>query len=134
MHVLQYGGCNVWFSSAFKSAYRTCLLLRDYGIMANFLSCGNVLQGATTDFTETLNRIMVLNLAFTMKTRGIADFEQMVILKPALEQILTGSQHTWSVKTMNHFPPLLRDALSTRIDKRPLVIQAWQQVHRLSTS
>jgi len=63
-----------------------------------------------------------------MKTRGIADFEQMVILKPALEQILTGSQHTWSEKTMRHFPPLLRDALSARIDKRPLVIQAWQQV------
>jgi len=63
-----------------------------------------------------------------MKTRGIADFEHMVILKPALEQILTGSQHTWSEKTMRHFPPLLRDALSVRLDKRPLIIQAWQQV------
>lgn len=87
-----------------------------------------VWQGATTEFTETLNRIMVLNLAFTMKTRGIADFEQMMMLKPALEQILTNSQHTWSEKTMRHFPPLLRDSLVGRIDKRTQVIQSWQQV------
>lgn len=71
---------------------------------------------------------MVLNLAFTMKTRGIADFEQMLILKPALEQILTNSQHTWSEKTMRHFPPVLRDSLVGRIDKRAQVIQSWQQV------
>ena len=87
-----------------------------------------VLQGATTEFTETLNRIMVLNLAFTMKTRGIADFEQMIVLKPALEQILTSSQHTWSEKTMRHFPTLLREVLQNRLDKRLQVIQAWQQV------
>ncbi|KAG0577554.1 hypothetical protein KC19_5G164800 [Ceratodon purpureus] len=88
------------------------------------------LKGATTEFTETLNRIMVLNLAFTMKTRGIADFEQMIVLKPALEQILTSSQHTWSEKTMRHFPPLLREALQNRLDKRLQVIQAWQQAEQ----
>eukprot|EP01018_Ginkgo_biloba_P037257 Gb_41520 [translate_table: standard] len=80
-----------------------------------------------TEFTETLNRIMVINLAITIKTRGIAEFEQLVFLQPLLEQILATSQHTWSEKTMRHFPPLIRDALVGRTDKRGQSIQAWQQ-------
>ncbi|BFI23757.1 mediator of RNA polymerase II transcription subunit 23 [Marchantia polymorpha subsp. ruderalis] len=84
------------------------------------------LKGASTEFTETLNRVMVINLAITMKTRGIQDFDQLVILQPALEQILANSQHTWSEKTMRHFPPTLRDVLSGRPDKRQQMIQQWQ--------
>eukprot|EP00252_Welwitschia_mirabilis_P010175 TRINITY_DN23348_c0_g1_i1.p1 TRINITY_DN23348_c0_g1~~TRINITY_DN23348_c0_g1_i1.p1 ORF type:complete len:1136 (+),score=169.95 TRINITY_DN23348_c0_g1_i1:69-3476(+) len=88
-----------------------------------------------TDFTETLNRILVINLAITIKTRGIAEFEQMLFLPPLLEQILATSNHTWSEKTMRHFPHLLREALNRRAgealnarsDKRGQLIQAWQQ-------
>ncbi|KAL3685167.1 hypothetical protein R1sor_003189 [Riccia sorocarpa] len=86
------------------------------------------LKGASTDFTETMNRVMVVNLAITMKTRGVAEIEQMMFLQPALEQILANSQHTWSEKTMRHFPPSLRDALAGRPDKRQQVIQQWQSV------
>lgn len=80
-----------------------------------------------TEFTETLNRIMITNLAITIKTRGIAEFEQMVFLQPLVEQILLTSNHTWSEKTMRHFPPLIREALIGRTDKRGQLIQAWQQ-------
>uniref|UniRef100_A0A0A9CV37 Uncharacterized protein n=1 Tax=Arundo donax TaxID=35708 RepID=A0A0A9CV37_ARUDO len=38
------------------------------------------------------------------------------------------SQHTWSEKTLRYFPPLLRDFLMGRMDKRGQAIQAWQQV------
>ncbi|KAJ7524381.1 hypothetical protein O6H91_17G002600 [Diphasiastrum complanatum] len=91
------------------------------------------LKGAATDFTETLNRMMVVNLALTLKTRGIAEFEQIIILQPALDQILASSQHTWSEKTMRHFPPLLHDALINRTDKRMHVIQTWQQIETTVT-
>ncbi|XP_057830163.2 mediator of RNA polymerase II transcription subunit 23 isoform X2 [Cryptomeria japonica] len=80
-----------------------------------------------TELTETLNRIMVINLAITIKTRGVAEFEQMVFLQPLLEQLLGTSQHIWSEKTIRHFPPPIRDALIGRVDKRAQSIQAWQQ-------
>uniref|UniRef100_M4D7A8 Mediator complex subunit 23 n=1 Tax=Brassica campestris TaxID=3711 RepID=M4D7A8_BRACM len=80
-----------------------------------------------TEFTETLNRITIMTLAITIKTRGIADADHLVYLQTMLEQILATSQHTWSEKTLRHFPSLLRDALSGRVDKRGLSIQAWQQ-------
>ncbi|KAL2653365.1 hypothetical protein R1flu_021493 [Riccia fluitans] len=86
------------------------------------------LKGASTEFTETLNRVMVINLAITMKTRGIPEIDQIMILQPALEQILANSQHTWSEKTMRHFPPTLREALAGRPDKRQQIIQQWQSV------
>ncbi|XP_019091037.1 PREDICTED: mediator of RNA polymerase II transcription subunit 23-like [Camelina sativa] len=80
-----------------------------------------------TEFTETLNRITIMTLAITIKTRGIADADHLVYLQTMLEQILATSQHTWSEKTMRHFPTLLRDTLVGRVDKRGLSIQAWQQ-------
>ncbi|KAL0795329.1 hypothetical protein Bca101_066706 [Brassica carinata] len=80
-----------------------------------------------TDFTETLSRITIMSLAITIKTRGIADADHLVYLQTMLEQVLATSQHTWSEKTLRHFPSLLRDALIGRVDKRGLSIQAWQQ-------
>ncbi|CAN7094362.1 unnamed protein product [Brassica rapa subsp. narinosa] len=84
-------------------------------------------QKGPTDFTETLSRITIMTLAITIKTRGIADADHMVYLQTMLEQVLATSQHTWSEKTLRHFPSLLRDALIGRVDKRGLSIQAWQQ-------
>ncbi|XP_015076092.1 mediator of RNA polymerase II transcription subunit 23 [Solanum pennellii] len=80
-----------------------------------------------TEFTETLNRITIVTLAIIIKTRGIGEFEQLLYLQTMLEQILATSQHTWSEKTLRYFPSILRDALSGRMDKRGLAIQAWQQ-------
>ncbi|PKU68672.1 Mediator of RNA polymerase II transcription subunit 23 [Dendrobium catenatum] len=80
-----------------------------------------------TEFTETLNRMTIISLAITIKTRGIAEVEQMVYLQPLLEQIMATSQHTWSEKTLRYFPPLIRDSLIGRMDKRGQAIQAWQQ-------
>lgn len=80
------------------------------------------------EFTETLNRITIITLAITIKTRGIADADHLLYLQTMLEQIMGTSQHTWSEKTLRYFPSLLRDALIGRMDKRGLVIQAWQQV------
>ncbi|XVF85420.1 hypothetical protein PTKIN_Ptkin17bG0116800 [Pterospermum kingtungense] len=80
-----------------------------------------------TEFTETLNRITVITLAITIKTRGIADADHLLYLQTMLDQILATSQHTWSEKTLRYFPSLLRDVLMGRADKRGLAIQAWQQ-------
>ncbi|XWS63960.1 hypothetical protein CRYUN_Cryun06bG0146300 [Craigia yunnanensis] len=80
-----------------------------------------------TEFTETLNRITIITLAITIKTRGIADADHLLYLQTMLEQILATSQHTWSEKTLRYFPSLLRDFLMGRTDKRGLAIQAWQQ-------
>ncbi|XAR63664.1 hypothetical protein NMG60_11023688 [Bertholletia excelsa] len=80
-----------------------------------------------TEFTETLNRIAITTLAIIIKTRGVAEAEQMLYLPTMLEQILATSQHSWSEKTLRHFPSILRDALNGRIDKRGVTIQAWQQ-------
>ncbi|PHU19773.1 Mediator of RNA polymerase II transcription subunit 23 [Capsicum chinense] len=80
-----------------------------------------------TEFTETLNRITIVTLAIIIKTRGIGEFEQLLYLQTMLEQILATSQHSWSEKTLRYFPSVLRDALSGRMDKRGLAIQAWQQ-------
>ncbi|KAL1194124.1 Mediator of RNA polymerase II transcription subunit 23 [Cardamine amara subsp. amara] len=80
-----------------------------------------------TEFTETLNRITIMTLAITIKTRGIADADHLVYLQTMVEQILATSQHTWSEKTLRHFPSLLRDTLIGRVNKRGLLIQAWQQ-------
>ncbi|KAK4377319.1 hypothetical protein RND71_003615 [Anisodus tanguticus] len=84
-----------------------------------------------TEFTETLNRITIVTLAIIIKTRGIGEFEQLLYLQTMLEQILATSQHTWSEKTLRYFPSILRDALSGRMDKRGLAIQAWQQVREI---
>ncbi|XP_073031480.1 mediator of RNA polymerase II transcription subunit 23 [Primulina eburnea] len=80
-----------------------------------------------TDFTETLNRITVINLAIIIKTRGIPEVEHLVYLQTMLEQILATSQHAWSEKTLRYFPSILRDALAGRVDKKGLAIQLWQQ-------
>lgn len=80
-----------------------------------------------TEFTETLNRITIISLAITIKTRGVAEVEHMLYLQPLLEQIMATSLHTWSEKTLRYFPPLIRDFLINRIDKRGHAIQAWQQ-------
>lgn len=85
------------------------------------------MQGPT-EFTETLNRITVVTLAVLIKTRGIADADHLLYLPNMLEQILATSEHTWSEKTLRYFPPVLRDALASRVDKRGIVIQAWKQV------
>jgi len=85
------------------------------------------LQGPT-DFTETLNRVTVITLAILIKTRGVADAEHLLYLQSMLEQIMATSVHTWSEKTLHHFPSVLREALSGRTDKRSLAIQTWQQV------
>lgn len=88
------------------------------------------MQGPT-EFTETLNRITIVTLAIIIKTCGIGEFDQLLYLQTMLEQILATSQHTWSEKTLRYFPSILRDALSGRMDKRGLAIQAWQQVHEM---
>ncbi|KAH9622720.1 hypothetical protein KSS87_007861 [Heliosperma pusillum] len=80
-----------------------------------------------TEFTETLNRIAIVSLAIIIKTRGIAEAEHLLYLPAMVEQILSSSQHTWSDKTLRYFPPVLRDTLVGRVDKRGLAIQAWQQ-------
>ncbi|KAI4357583.1 hypothetical protein L6164_001522 [Bauhinia variegata] len=80
-----------------------------------------------TEFTETLNRVTVITLAILIKTRGIADADHLLYLPTMLEQIMSTSQHTWSEKTLKHFPSVLREALGGRMDKRSLAIQAWQQ-------
>uniref|UniRef100_A0A1D1XDU2 Mediator of RNA polymerase II transcription subunit 23 n=2 Tax=Anthurium amnicola TaxID=1678845 RepID=A0A1D1XDU2_9ARAE len=80
-----------------------------------------------TEFTETLNRVTILSLSITIKTRGIAEVDQMLYLQPLLEQIMATCQHTWSEKTMQHFPPLIREFLMGRMNKRLQAIQAWQQ-------
>ncbi|KAL2347739.1 hypothetical protein Fmac_001739 [Flemingia macrophylla] len=80
-----------------------------------------------TEFTETLNRVTVITLAILIKTRGIADADHMLYLQNMLEQIMATSHHTWSEKTLHHFPAVLREALSGRSDKRSLAIQKWQQ-------
>lgn len=85
------------------------------------------LQGPT-EFTETLNRIAITSLAIIIKTRGIAESEHLLYLPAMVEQILSSSQHTWSDKTLRYFPPVLRDTLVGRADKRGLAVQAWQQV------
>lgn len=82
-----------------------------------------------TEFTETLNRITIITLAITIKTRGIADADHLLYLPTMVEQILATSQHTWSEKTLRYFPAVLRDSLIARMDKRSLAIQTWQQVH-----
>ncbi|KAK1349486.1 Mediator complex, subunit Med23, partial [Heracleum sosnowskyi] len=81
----------------------------------------------STEFTETLNRITIISLAIAIKTRGVADADHLPYLMPTIEQILATSQHTWSEKTLRHFPSLLRNTLIGRMDKRSLAIQAWQQ-------
>ncbi|XP_058079860.1 mediator of RNA polymerase II transcription subunit 23 isoform X2 [Magnolia sinica] len=108
----------------FRLAENLCmnliLSLRDFFLVKKELK-------GPTEFTETLNRITIISLAITIKTRGIAEVEHMVFLPPLLEQIMATSQHTWSEKTLRHFPALIRDTLMGRIDKRGQAIQAWQQ-------
>lgn len=104
-----------------ENLYMNLLLsLRDFFLVKKELK-------GPTEFTETLNRITIISLAITIKTRGIAEVEHMLYLQPLLEQILGTSQHTWSEKTVRYFPPLIRDALTGRMDKRGQAIQAWQQ-------
>lgn len=71
----------------------------------------------------------VITLAILIKTRGVADADHLLYVQTMLEQILATSQHTWSEKTLRYFPSVLRNALAGRIDKKGLVIQAWQQVY-----
>ncbi|XXG80040.1 hypothetical protein AAC387_Pa09g0992 [Persea americana] len=108
----------------FRLAENLCmnliLSLRDFFLVKKDLK-------GPTEFTETLNRITIMSLAITIKTRGIAEVDHMVFLTPLLEQIMSTSQHTWSEKTMRHFPPLIREILHGRSDKRVQAIQAWQQ-------
>lgn len=80
-----------------------------------------------SDFTETLNRVAVLSLAITIKTRGLAEVDHIHFLPSVLEQILATCQHTWSEKTLRYFPPLIRDILMGQMSKRGHAIQAWQQ-------
>ncbi|KAI8023504.1 Mediator of RNA polymerase II transcription subunit 23 [Camellia lanceoleosa] len=84
-------------------------------------------QGKSKILIETLNRITITTLAIIIKTRGIAEADQMLYLPNMLEQILSISQHTWSEKTLRYFPSILRDALNGRMDTRGLAIQKWQQ-------
>lgn len=108
----------------FRLAENLCmnliLSLRDFFLVKKELK-------GPTEFTETLNRITIISLAITIKTRGIAEVEHMIYLQPLLEQIMATSQHTWSEKTLRYFPPLIRDFLMGRMDKRGHAIQAWQQ-------
>ncbi|XP_042501830.1 mediator of RNA polymerase II transcription subunit 23 isoform X1 [Macadamia integrifolia] len=108
----------------FRLAENLCmnliLSLRDFFLVKKELK-------GPTEFTETLNRITMINLAITIKTRGIAEVEHMLFLAPLLEQITATSQHMWSEKTLRYFPPVIREALMGRVDKRAQAIQAWQQ-------
>lgn len=88
------------------------------------------MQGSS-EFTETLNRITIVSLAIAIKTRGIADVDHMLRLQPVLEQLMSTCQHTWSDKTMRHFPQLIRDFLIRRMDTRSHTIQKWELVKHL---
>ncbi|XP_074591663.1 mediator of RNA polymerase II transcription subunit 23 isoform X2 [Curcuma longa] len=111
----------------FRLAENLCmnliLSIRDFFVVKKELK-------GPTDFTETINRITIISLAITIKTRGVAEVEHMLYLQPLLEQIMATSQHTWSQKTMRYFPSLIRDFLIGRIDKRGQAIQAWQQAEQ----
>ncbi|XP_017226267.2 mediator of RNA polymerase II transcription subunit 23 isoform X1 [Daucus carota subsp. sativus] len=87
-------------------------------------------QEGPTDITETLNRITIMSLAIAIKTRGVTDADHLLHLPPMIEQILATSQHTWSEKTLRHFPSLLRNNLIGRTDKRGIAIQAWKQAEK----
>lgn len=75
---------------------------------------------------------MVVSLAITVKTRGIAEVQQLLLLEHALEQMLAASSHRWSEKTMRYFPPQVREVLTRRPDRRAQIIQDWQQVQPLT--
>ncbi|XP_010271303.1 PREDICTED: mediator of RNA polymerase II transcription subunit 23 [Nelumbo nucifera] len=111
----------------FRLAENLCmnliLSLRDFFLVKKDLK-------GPSEFTETLNRVTIINLAITVKTRGIAEVEHMVFFQPVLDQIMGASQHMWSEKTLRFFPPLLRDALMGRMDKRGQTIQTWQQAEQ----
>ncbi|PIA26633.1 hypothetical protein AQUCO_09100060v1 [Aquilegia coerulea] len=98
--------------------------------LRDFFMIKRELKGPS-EFTETLNRVAVISLAITIKTRGVAEVEHLLFLPSLLDQIMATCQHTWSEKTLRYFPPLVRDILMGRIDKidkRGHAIQAWQQV------
>ncbi|KAF9587040.1 hypothetical protein IFM89_039726 [Coptis chinensis] len=98
--------------------------------MRDFFFIKRDLKGPS-EYTETLNRVAVTSLAITIKTRGIAEIEHLLFLPSLLEQIMATCQHTWSEKTLRYFPPLMRDILMGRMDKRGHSIQAWQQDLRI---
>ncbi|KAG6501100.1 hypothetical protein ZIOFF_040968 [Zingiber officinale] len=72
----------------FRLAENLCmnliLSIRDFFVVKKELK-------GPTDFTETINRITIISLAITIKTRGVADVEHMLYLQPLLEQIMATS-------------------------------------------
>ncbi|KAM7275982.1 hypothetical protein ACFE04_017848 [Oxalis oulophora] len=68
------------------------------------------------EYTETLNRITIITLAIIIKTRGIVRSDNLLCLPTLLEEILANSQHTWSEKTLRHFPASLYKALIVRAE------------------
>ncbi|KAK9115147.1 hypothetical protein Syun_021944 [Stephania yunnanensis] len=107
--------------------YRLIPLYRaDALLFADFFVVKKELKGPS-EFTETLNRVAILSLAITIKTRGISEVEHLMFLPSLIEQIMATCQHTWSEKTMRYFPPLIREHLTGRMDKRVHATQAWQQ-------
>ncbi|KAK9105927.1 hypothetical protein Scep_022771 [Stephania cephalantha] len=88
--------------------YRLIPLYRaDALLFADFFVVKKELKGPS-EFTETLNRVAILSLAITIKTRGISEVEHLMFLPSLIEQIMATCQHTWSEKTMRYFPPLIR--------------------------
>ncbi|KAL8161237.1 hypothetical protein V2J09_012726 [Rumex salicifolius] len=83
-----------------------------------------------TEFTETLNRVVVITLAIIIKTRGIAEAEHLLYLPTLLEQVMSNSKHTWSDKTLKYFPAVLCKILNGRTDNRSLAIQDWQKAEQ----
>lgn len=121
-------GLSFYFTVIFPFCFSLVVILKQTEALFLFtFFFFTILQGPT-EFTETLNRVAVITLAILVKTRGIADADHLHYLQTMLEQTMATSQHTWSEKTLRFFPTVLREALSGRMDKRSLAIQAWQQV------
>lgn len=62
--------------------------------------------------------------------RGLASPHDAEHIHTTVKQILANSTHSWSEKTLRHFPSLLREMLKGREDVRGTsVLSEWQKVN-----
>eukprot|EP00897_Mesotaenium_endlicherianum_P002683 jgi/Mesen1/2442/ME000158S01646 len=111
------------FRLAENLAMNLILSLREIALIKRELKAS-----ASSELSETLNRFMVMNLAMMIKTRGVAEFEQMLMLEALLEQVLADTTYAWSDKTLRYFPGLLRDVLAARPNRKAHNVDTWLQV------
>eukprot|EP01119_Soliformovum_irregulare_P026240 TRINITY_DN9971_c0_g1_i4.p1 TRINITY_DN9971_c0_g1~~TRINITY_DN9971_c0_g1_i4.p1 ORF type:complete len:1004 (-),score=299.72 TRINITY_DN9971_c0_g1_i4:46-2610(-) len=58
----------------------------------------------TVDFGCVLNRLVIVSLAKTLRTRGISDYAQVRDLRKILNRLYTVTPHQWSANTLKYFP------------------------------